>query len=251
MLKIEGIYKEFLQRDESRLPVLEGISLEVKEGEIVSLVGPSGCGKSTLLDIIAGLTIPDRGKVWIGEEEVTGKKGKVSYMPQNDLLFPWRTILDNVILPLQLAGVSTNKAREEGRRFLPLFGLEGFAESYPSMLSGGMRQRAALLRTYLIQKDPILLDEPFGRLDALTRAEMQKWLLTIWEKMRRTILLVTHDVEEAIFLSDRIYLLSSRPGRVIKEVFVPLPRPRTEGMKTEEDLIEIKRILLEALENKG
>lgn len=251
MLKIEGIYKGFLQPDETRLPVLEGISMEAKEGELVSLVGPSGCGKSTLLEIIAGLTVPDRGKIWIRGEEVTGKKGRVSYMPQNDLLFPWRTILDNVVLPLQLSGVSTSKAREEGRKLLPLFGLEGFAESYPSMLSGGMRQRAALLRTYMIRKDPILLDEPFGRLDAMTRAEMQNWLLDIWEKMRRTILLVTHDVEEAIFLSDRIYLLSPRPGRVIKEINVPLPRPRTEGMKTEEDFIEIKRILLESLENKG
>lgn len=250
MLRIEGIEKDFIQRDGRRLPVLEEISIAVMEGEIVSLVGPSGCGKSTLLNIIAGLLLPDRGRLFIRGEEVTGKRGMVSYMPQNDLLFPWRSVLDNVVLPLEIAGTPSGTAREEGRRLLPLFGLEEFADSYPSMLSGGMRQRAALLRTYLIQKDPLLLDEPFGRLDAMTRAKMQIWLLSIWEKMKRTILLVTHDVEEAIFLSDRIYLLSSRPGRVIKEVFVPLPRPRTEGMKTEENLIEIKRMLLDALENK-
>ena len=209
---------------------LENISLHVMPGELLTIIGPSGSGKSTLFNLIVGLLEPDHGEICLDGERCDHRTGRVGYMPQRDLLMPWRNVLDNAIIPLELRGVSREEAREKARRMLPLFGLVEFAEAYPSALSGGMRQRAALLRTILTDRDILLLDEPFGALDALTRRELQDWLLNLWHQFQQTVIFITHDVEEALYLGDRVVVLSERPGRVVKSLAVHLPRPRRRGM---------------------
>ncbi len=246
-LAIRQVSKSFFSQGQSWEPAIEEISLEVQEGEIASLIGMSGCGKSTLLDVVAGISLPEAGEVLLSGVSILGKKGQVSYMPQKDVLFPWRTILDNVIIPLEIQGWSRKTAREEALSLLPHFGLSNYAQSYPYALSGGMRQRAAFLRTYLNKKELMLLDEPFGKLDALTRMQMQQWLLEIWQQFKHTVLFVTHDIEEAILLSDRIYVLSPSPGRIVAEVTVPLGRPRHARMTTDPAFTAIKRELLHLL----
>jgi ABC-type nitrate/sulfonate/bicarbonate transport system ATPase subunit len=207
---------------------LDGVSIELGEGEFCSIVGPSGCGKSTLLGILAGLIAPSSGSVLLdGEVPDGGLLGRVGYMPQRDLLMQWRTTLENAAVGLELAGVPREQAHARALAEVGRFGLAGFEHSRPSALSGGMRQRAALLRTFLAGREVLLLDEPFGSLDALTREAMQEWLLGVWEADRKTILLVTHDVEEAVFLSDRVYVMSPRPGRIRATLEVPIPRPRS------------------------
>ncbi len=209
---------------------LEEVSLTVMPGEFVTVIGPSGSGKSTLFNLIVGLLEPDSGEICLDGEVCRDRVGRIGYMPQKDLLLPWRTVLDNVVLPLELRGASRAAARERARELLPLFGLEGFAGAYPATLSGGMRQRAALLRTILTERDTLLLDEPFGALDALTRRDLQDWLLSVWGRFGQTIVFVTHDVEEALYLGDRVIVLSSRPGRVARTLQVDLPHPRRRGM---------------------
>jgi ABC-type nitrate/sulfonate/bicarbonate transport system ATPase subunit len=223
-LAASGLAKRFAGGVEA----LADVSIELAEGEFVSIVGPSGCGKSTLLAILAGLVEPTEGRISLdGHEPAGGLLGRIGHMPQRDLLMEWRTTLENATLGLELAGVGRAAARERALAEVGRFGLAGFEDRRPSALSGGMRQRAALLRTFLAGRDVLLLDEPFGALDALTREAMREWLLGVWEADRKTILLVTHDVEEAVFLSDRVYVMSGRPGRVRTLVDVALPRPRT------------------------
>lgn len=212
--------------------VLDKISLYIQPEELVTILGPSGCGKSTLFSVIAGLIKPTSGEVFLRNQSITGTLGNVSYMTQKDLLMPWKTILDNVSLPLVLQGDPWKKAREKANRFFTLFGLDGFEKSYPSELSGGMRQRAALLRTCLFQKPVLLLDEPFGSLDAITKHTMQNWLMNITQEMKTTIIMITHDLEEALYLSDRIYVFSKLPGRVLEEIQNELPKPRTAAIMT-------------------
>ncbi len=247
-LTVRGVNKIYSRDRDQIVLALEDASLSIQEGEFVSLIGPSGCGKSTLLDLVAGLTTPDSGEILLAGQSIVGQRGKVSYMPQSDVLFPWCTVVDNVIIPLRLQRVPLAEARAEARALLPTFGLEKFATSYPYMLSGGMKQRAAFLRTYLCKKDVMLLDEPFGKLDALTRMQMQGWLLDIWQRFKHSVLFVTHDVDEAILLSDRIFLMSSSPGRILVEMKIPLPRPRHPRMVTEKTFIELKRELMDWLE---
>ncbi|MCA1032665.1 ABC transporter ATP-binding protein [Bacillus timonensis] len=247
-MDVQNVTKIF--RDNRRgndVTAITDISVHLKRGEFVSILGPSGCGKSTLLDIIAGLEIPTDGQVFYEGNVITGKKGFVSYMPQKDVLFPWRTVLENVIVPLELKNVTKKHAMQEAKALLPLFGLENFANSYPDALSGGMRQRASFLRTYLSKKDCMILDEPFGRLDAITRVQMQQWLLSIWEQLEKSILMVTHDIDEAIMLSDRIYVLSPRPGKVIREIEISIDRPRTHESMTTEEFMSIKKSILHTL----
>jgi ABC-type nitrate/sulfonate/bicarbonate transport system ATPase subunit len=228
---------------------LDGLDLEVADGEFVSVIGPSGCGKSTLFNLLAGLEEPSAGTIWLDGErsQAGGLLGRVGYMPQRDLLMPWRTILDNTILGLEVAGVGRAEARRQALELFPAFGLSTFERRRPSELSGGMRQRAALLRTFLAGRDVILLDEPFGALDSLTRAGMQQWLVQVWEEHRKTILLITHDVDEALFLSDRVYVLTPRPGRVELALEVDLPRPRSYELITTKPFVERKQLLLEHL----
>ncbi len=245
-VELRGVSKAF-RVDGRVVQALEDVSLAAGAGEFVTLIGPSGCGKSTLFNIICGLLEPDAGEIWLDGEKATRRAGRLGYMPQRDLLLPWRSVLDNAILGPEIAGQSRAAARDEARALLPLFGLDGFEAVYPAALSGGMRQRAALLRTFLCHRDVMLLDEPFGALDALTRAELQTWLVGVWERFRHTVLFVTHDVEEAVFLSDRVVVLTRRPGRVQAVLDVALPRPRLRDLVTTPAFADRKARLLDAL----
>jgi ABC-type nitrate/sulfonate/bicarbonate transport system ATPase subunit len=224
------------------------LDLQIGAGCFVSLVGPSGCGKSTLFNIIAGLLHPTEGRVLIDGEDATGAIGRVGYMLQKDLLLPWRTVLDNVILGMEIQGLPRREAR---RRALPLvqkYGLAGFEHLYPNRLSGGMRQRAALLRTLLIDgTDVILLDEPFGALDAQTKTQMQEWLMQLWTDFRKTVVFVTHDVDEAIYLSDEIHVMGTRPGRLLETIPVALARPRARNTVLSPEFVAIKERCLALL----
>lgn len=252
MLKIVGVSKTYIagggkDRENSLLPTLNNISLSISKGEFVSIIGPSGCGKSTLFNLISGLEQPDQGRILLQDQDIIGEKGHVSYMMQKDLLLPWRTILDNCILGLELRQIPKAEARKKAMQMLQEFNLEKFASSYPPHLSGGMRQRVAFLRTMLADKEILLLDEPFGALDALTKSEMHDWLAQICQKYHPTVLFITHDVEEALFLSDRIYVLSSRPADVKTELKVDFPRPRQRRILVDQQFIKMKKELLEAL----
>lgn len=225
-LSIQGVSKRF-DSGSAAVPAVEAITFDVPRGAFVSILGPSGCGKSTLFNIIAGLLNPDEGDVLLAGRSVVGRAGQVGYMLQKDLLLPWRSIEDNITLAQRLQGVGRRNARLAAAPLISGCGLRGFEHKRPHQLSGGMRQRAALLRTLLTGKELLLLDEPFGALDAITRLQLQMLLLDVWQSTGRTILFVTHDVEEALLLSDEIIVLSPRPGRVQSRLTVPLPRPRS------------------------
>src|SRR3954454_14292799 len=215
-------------------------NLEIETGRFVSLVGPSGCGKSTLFNVIAGLLQPTEGRVLIDGEDATGTIGRVGYMLQKDMLLPWRTVLDNVILGMEIQGKPLSEARERALPLLKKYGLGGFESFYPNSLSGGMRQRAALLRTLLFDTDVILLDEPFGALDAQTKLQMQEWLMQLWSDFKKTVVFVTHDVEEAIYLSDEIHVMGTRPGRVLETIPITLARARARTTALTPEFIAIK-----------
>lgn len=223
--------------------VIENVNICLEKGEIVSLLGASGSGKTTFFNAVAGLRAVDSGKVYLDGDDITGKTGKVSYMLQKDLLLPHYTVIDNVSLPLVMKGEKKKSAREKARPYFSLFGLEGCEEKYPSELSGGMRQRAALMRTYLTGNDVVLLDEPFSALDAITKVSMHRWYLDIMKEIGLSTLLVTHDIEEAILLSDRIYILSGIPGRITDEIKIDLPRPRSTDNVTDEEFVKYKRLI--------
>jgi ABC-type nitrate/sulfonate/bicarbonate transport system ATPase subunit len=241
-LRLEGLIKAY-----GDLPVLDGVSLRVDPSELVAVVGPSGCGKSTLFDVVAGLERADAGRVLVDGADATGRTDAFAYMPQQDLLFPWRTVLDNTTLGLEVAGMRRRAARERARPLFAEFGLAGFEAARPRELSGGMRQRAALLRTVVQNRPVLLLDEPFGALDALTRTDMQIWLSRMQSRFGWTVLLVTHDVREAVFLADRVLVLGPRPTRVLQEVRVDLPRPRDLSVLTAMGFAAAEAELLAAL----
>lgn len=213
-LQISGLTFSYKERK-----ILNEMDFRVKEGEFVSLLGPSGCGKSTLLKLLTGVIKPEEGRILVDGEEIHGITEHFAYMPQNDLLFSWKTILDNVCLYARIHGGMENM-RKAAAEQMESFGLKGYEQEYPSALSGGMRQRAAFLRTLLCHADILLLDEPFGALDVITRGEMQDWLLSVREKMNRTVLLVTHDIDEAIYLSDRILVLDRKTGKIGSETVI-------------------------------
>ncbi len=246
-IELRGVTKAF-RVDGKLVTALDGVNLAARAGEFVVLIGPSGCGKTTLLNIACGLMRADAGEVLLDGRAVQERTGLLGYMLQKDLLLPWRRVLDNVILGPEIGGFDRKAARKEAEGLLPLFGLEGFEHSYPVTLSGGMRQRAALLRTFLCKRNVMLLDEPFGALDALTRRGLQEWLLNVWSQFRQTILFVTHDVDEAIYLADRVYVMTSRPGRIKLELNIPLSRPRSGDMITSSGFAELKKQLLVSLE---
>ena len=250
---VQGVSKSYHPDVASgpELPVLRRITMSVRDGEFVSIIGPSGCGKSTLFNIVSGVVPADEGRVYVNGEETRNRVGLVGYMPQKDLLLPWRTVLDNVVLGMEVAGMKRAAARSEAMPLLAAFGLAGFEGAYPHALSGGMRQRAAFLRTFLFHRDVLLLDEPFGALDALTRSTMHEWLLGVWEKLGATILFVTHDVEEAVLLSDRVYVMTARPGQIKMELGIDLPRPRRYDMTMSQRFLEHKSVLLQALRDES
>jgi ABC-type nitrate/sulfonate/bicarbonate transport system ATPase subunit len=226
---------------------LDHVSLAVPHGAFVSLIGPSGCGKSTIFNVVAGLLEPSAGRIMIDGEDATGTIGQVGYMLQKDLLLPWRTLTDNIILGMEIRGLRRAEAREKALPLLRRYGLAGFENAYPNTLSGGMRQRGALLRTLLFDADVILLDEPFGALDAQTRLRMQEWLLTLWSDFGKTVVFVTHDVDEAVFLSDDVHIMATRPGRLVASIRVELARPRLRSSTTAPEFIAVKERCLELL----
>ncbi len=226
---------------------LVDIDLAVARGEFVAIVGPSGCGKSTLFNIVSGLQAPRAGSVHIDGEDVTGRTGHVGYMLQKDLLLPWRTVVGNITLGAALTRGVTAAERRAAAQLATRYGLGEFLNHYPHALSGGMRQRVAFMRTLALGKDVLLLDEPFGALDSQTRLDMQMWLMSVCDDLTATILFVTHDVDEAIFLADRVVVMSPRPGRIARIVPVTLPRPRTLDTLTSGTFIEVKREVTAAL----
>lgn len=241
-LEIRSVSKSF----EGKL-VLEDVSIILNRGELVCLLGVSGGGKTTLFNIISGLMKPDRGQVLLDGEDITGKPGKISYMLQKDLLLPYRTIEDNVALPLLLKGEDKKTARTRAGELFGDFGLEGTQKKYPAQLSGGMRQRAALLRTYLFSQDVALLDEPFSALDTLTKSAVHRWYLDVMERIKLSTFFITHDIDEAILLSDRIYLLTGQPGRITEEIVIEQPKPRGEDFGLSPEFLEYKKRILERL----
>ncbi|GHV94505.1 nitrate ABC transporter ATP-binding protein [Spirochaetia bacterium] len=228
-------------------PVVRDVSLELAEGGFISLLGPSGVGKTTLFNVLAGVDLPDTGKVFLKGEDITGISGRVSYMLQKDLLLEYRTVLDNVILPLLIRGQKKKEAREYAAAFFPRFGIAGYEKKYPRELSGGMRQRAALLRTYMMRNMVILLDEPFSALDAITRRRMQDWYREIAGSMKLSTIFITHDVEEALILSDTVYILNGKPGKITCRLEVRPPRPRLHDFPVSAEFAEQKRTILEAI----
>jgi ABC-type nitrate/sulfonate/bicarbonate transport system ATPase subunit len=221
--------------------VIKDLSLYVKEGEFVSIIGPSGSGKSTVFHIIGGLLRPDHGEIRLDGRDITGQRGFISYVPQQHSLFPWRTVLENTILAIEVSGgLSKKQAREQAREWLARVSLQGYESAYPDVLSGGMQQRVAFLRALLSPQEVLCMDEPFGALDALTRMDMQRWLLGLWEQSRRSVLFVTHSIEEALFLSDRIYVFSEKPTGVLEEIIVPFERPRREDILQNSEFMRLR-----------
>jgi putative hydroxymethylpyrimidine transport system ATP-binding protein len=229
------------------ISILDRINFRVHEGEFVSIIGTSGSGKSTIFRLITGLEQPTAGGILLDEKKVTNRLGLVGYMPQQDLLMPWRTIMENAVLPLEIKGIKKAEAQGQVVKLLDDFGLKGVENKFPGDLSGGMRQRVSFLRTILSGSNILLLDEPFSALDAITRLTMQEWLLEQWKKWKKTILFITHDVDEALFLSDRIFVLGKKPNEAIKEVKVPLGRPRSIRDLSQVNVVTLKGRLIEQL----
>jgi NitT/TauT family transport system ATP-binding protein len=230
------------------LLALGPVTFGIEPGEFVCLVGPSGCGKSTLLRIIAGLQPPTKGSVSLNDQPVTEPSRQVAIMFQEANLMPWRTVLDNVALPLELAGVNRTERYRTTQALLSRLGLEDFAPAYPGELSGGMAQRVALGRILIQHPDLLLLDEPFGALDALTREQVSADLMKMWMQEKQTVLMVTHDINEAVWLADRVIVLSRRPGQIIADNPVSLPRPRTLGMTYSEEFGEVAQSVRASIE---
>ncbi len=227
--------------------VLNDINLDIADGEFVCVLGASGCGKSTLFNAVSGLLEVDGGSIRLGQEDVTGKPGRVGYMLQKDLLLPWRTALGNIVLGASLTRGATAKDRQQAAELAAHYGLGGYLDHYPHALSGGMRQRVALMRTIAAGRDVMLLDEPFAALDSLTRYSMQRWLLQVWSELKRTIMFVTHDIDEALFLADRVVVMLPNPGRIASILEVTLARPREVACMASPAFMELKAAALELL----
>jgi putative hydroxymethylpyrimidine transport system ATP-binding protein len=236
MLSIQELSYSF----EKEKQILQGLTLDVKRGEFVSVIGASGSGKSTLFKLVSGLLEPNQGDIVIDGQVSEKRLGSVGYMPQKDLLLPWRTVLENVYLPLEVKKERLQERLPEIKEWLARFGLAEFENTYPNKLSGGMKQRVAFLRTLMTGKELLLLDEPFGALDSLTKRNMHQWLLGLWGELQKTVLFITHDLEEAILLSDRIYLLQDTG---IKELKVTLPRPRSSQLIYQSEFITMRKEL--------
>lgn len=241
-LRVRDLAKAFGER-----PVLDRVSLEVRAGEVVGLVGPSGSGKSTLLSILTGALAPDSGEVTFAGRAVTGRRRPFAYMPQRDVLLPWRRIEDNATIGLEVTGIPRAEARRRVAALFEPFGLAGTRGFYPSQLSGGMRQRVSFLRTVVQGRPVLLLDEPFGALDAITRDELQRWLVGVWERSGWSVLLITHDIREAVRLSDRVLVMPSTPGPLLGPVPVPRDIPRLDGFLTDPRVPAIEASLHELL----
>lgn len=241
-LVIDQLTKSF-----AGVEVLKELSFRIDEDEFVAVLGPSGSGKSTLFHLIGGLYEPDTGEILLDGKNINGQKGSISYMPQSPSLFPWRTVLENVLLGAELTG---HKDSQAAISMMKTAGLKGYEQAYPHQLSGGMKQRAAFIRSLLSPQPLICLDEPFSALDEFTRSEMQKWLLAIWQQNKRSILFVTHNIEEALFLADRILVLSEKPAHIVAEFKVDFPRPRSEGITLTEEFLQYKKDIYKVLKKR-
>ena len=242
VLVIENVKKSFAEKT-----IIENISLHLKKNELVCLLGQSGVGKSTLFHVISGLLVPDSGRVMLWGEDVTGRPGRISYMLQKDLLLEYMTVLDNTALPMVVRGEKKKTARQKADALFEKFGLDGCQQKYPAQLSGGMCQRAALLRTYLSSQGIALLDEPFSALDALTKATMHTWYLEVMQEIELSTLFITHDIDEAILLSDRIYIIAGRPGQIADEIVIDVPREDRRGFDLTEGFLQYKKLLVSKL----
>lgn len=238
-LRAEHITKSFDGKT-----VLNDVSIHLNEGELVCLLGTSGGGKTTLFHIISGLLIPDSGNIYLDQEEITGQSGHVSYMLQKDMMLPYKKVIDNVSLPLVIQGMKPREARERAAGYFAEFGLDGYENKYPCQMSGGMRQRAALLRTYLFSRDVALLDEPFSALDSITKSSLHTWYLEMMNKLQLSTLFITHDIDEAILLSDRIYILSGEQGRIAAELTIDRDREARKTFALTEEFLEYKRRII-------
>lgn len=242
ILKAEKINKSFGDKQ-----VLKDVSITLNEGEIISLLGVSGSGKTTLFNVLSGIYNSDSGSVYLKGKDITGKPGEISYMLQKDLLFPYRKVIDNVALPLIINGMSKKEARKKASPLFKTFGLDGYQMKYPSQMSGGMRQRAALLRTYLSSNGVALLDEPFSALDTITKSKIHKWYLDVMNEINLSTVFITHDIDEAILLSDRIYILSGKPGTIEHEIVIDTPKPRRSDFNLSDEFLAYKRQIVEIL----
>ena len=242
LLKAEHITKKYSGRT-----IIEDINIQLEEGELVSLLGVSGAGKTTLFHVLSGLVAPEEGRVLLSGEDITAKPGRISYMMQKDLLLPHKKIIDNGSLPLVINGVKKQEARKKAELLFGEFGLEGTQYQYPSQLSGGMRQRAALLRTYLSSNGVALLDEPFSALDTITKSTIHRWYLDVMEKIHLSTLFITHDIDEAILLSDRIYILNGKPGRITEEIMIEEQKPRPADFNLTDTFFHYKKEIISKL----
>lgn len=244
ILSVKNICKSF-----GKNKIIEDVSLTLNKGELVSLLGVSGAGKTTLFNCISGIDKADSGQIILQGEDISGKPGQISYMLQKDLLLPYKKIVDNVSLPLVLSGKKKTEAREIALSHFSEFGIEGTENDYPSQLSGGMRQRAALLRTYLASKGVALLDEPFSALDTITKGAMHTWYLSVMDKIDLSTIFITHDIDEAVLLSDRILILSGKPGRITAEIIIDQPKPRNTDFNLTPEFLDYKKQVINALGN--
>lgn len=242
LLKAEHITKKYSGRT-----IIKDINIELHKGELISLLGVSGSGKTTLFHVLSGLTTPEEGRVLLNGEDITSRPGQISYMLQKDLLFPHKKIIDNTALPLVLHGMSKNEARKKAQMYFKDFGLEGTEYQYPSQLSGGMRQRAALLRTYLSSNGVALLDEPFSALDTITKTAIHRWYLEVMQHIDLSTIFITHDIDEAILLSDRIYILNGKPGEIRDEIIIKEKKPRAEDFYLIDEFLAYKREIIAKL----
>lgn len=249
MLVVKGLTYRFAPE----IALFQDLNMRIGQGEFVSFLAPSGLGKTTLFRLIAGLLQPDGGSITLAPKAASAAegKGRVGYMPQQDCLMPWRRVWENAAIGLEIAGVSRGEAKRRVMELLPSFGLEGKENHYPSELSGGMRQRVSFLRTLLGGYDLLLLDEPFGSLDAITRLEMQEWLLKIWEQFKTTVLFITHDVEEALFLSDRVLVAYEAPIKNLHSITVPLTRPRSYDDLLDAGILAAKKEIVALLKHRS
>ena len=244
MLSIQELSYSF----EEEKPIFQGLTFDVKRGEFVSVIGASGSGKSTLFKLVTGLLEPDQGDILIDGQRTGKRLGSVGYMPQKDLLLPWRTVLENVLLPLEVTKERKQAKLPEIKEWLARFGLADYENTYPKELSGGMKQRVAFLRTLMTGKELLLLDEPFGALDSMTKRNMHQWLLGLWGELQKTVLFITHDLEEAILLSDRVYVLHDKG---MKEMKVTLPRPRSSQLIYQSEFITMRKELEWLIQNES
>lgn len=246
---MELLRTEHITKSYDAQVIIRDINVHLDEGELVSLLGLSGSGKTTLFQVISGLISPDAGKVFLSGEDITGKPGQISYMLQKDLLLKHKKVIDNVSLPLVIGGMKKDQARKQALPYFEQFGLEGTEDKYPAQLSGGMRQRAALLRTYLASHGAALLDEPFSALDAITKSQMHSWYQEVMGKIKLSTMLITHDIDEAILLSDRIYLMTGKPGEIHDELQITQPRSERKNFNLTAEFLHYKQEIINRLKN--